>query len=54
MAPKAVGLAEFATHAEDCAHHREVPEPYGCFGGNYDITVDSAGRITKISELFHP
>ncbi|MEV6207430.1 hypothetical protein [Kitasatospora sp. NPDC051914] len=54
MAPKAVGLAEFAAHAEDCAHHREVPEPYGCFGGNYDITVDSAGRITKISELFHP
>ncbi|MEV7176908.1 hypothetical protein [Kitasatospora sp. NPDC093679] len=54
MSPKAVPLAEFATHAEDCAHNREVPQPYSCYGGNYDITVDSAGRITKISELFHP
>ncbi|PBC78914.1 hypothetical protein BX265_3705 [Streptomyces sp. TLI_235] len=54
MAPKAVSLAEFAAHAEDCAHDREVAAPYSCYGGAYDITVDSAGRITRISELFHP
>ncbi|GAA5003725.1 hypothetical protein [Kitasatospora paranensis] len=54
MGPKSVTLAQFATHAGACAHQQPVPEPYSCFGGNYDITVDAAGHITKISELYHP
>ncbi|MFD9129905.1 hypothetical protein [Kitasatospora sp. NPDC059571] len=52
--PRSVPLTQFANHAGDCAHQRPVPEPYSCFGGNYDITVDGSGRITKISELYHP
>jgi hypothetical protein len=54
MGPKSVPLAQFATHVGACAHQQPVPEPYSCFGGNYDITVDAAGHITKISELYHP
>lgn len=54
MGPKAVSLTVFAQHAGDCAHNAEVPEPYSCYGGNYDITVDPAGRITSVTELFHP
>ncbi|GJF28362.1 hypothetical protein KNE206_10620 [Kitasatospora sp. NE20-6] len=54
MAPQRVPLTDFAAHAEACAHNTTVAEPYACYGGFYDITTDSAGRITAVSELFHP
>ncbi|KJK55089.1 hypothetical protein [Saccharothrix sp. ST-888] len=49
-----VPAAQLIKHADDCAHQRDVARPYNCFGGNYDITVDSAGRITRIDEAYHP
>ncbi|GAA2817230.1 hypothetical protein GCM10010441_47260 [Kitasatospora paracochleata] len=49
-----VPLSVLVQHVNDCAAHREPPAPYNCFGGTYDITVDGAGHITRISELYHP
>jgi len=54
ISQRAVSVPQLIQHINDCAQHREVAQPYGCFGGNYDITVDSAGHITHISELYHP
>ncbi|MDH6124559.1 hypothetical protein [Kitasatospora sp. GP82] len=53
-ATRGVPVAQLIQHADDCGHHRPVDRPYSCFGGNYDITVDVAGHITHISELYHP
>ncbi|MDH6578973.1 hypothetical protein [Kitasatospora sp. MAP5-34] len=49
-----VPLAQFLTTADVCAQNHDVARPYACFGSKYDITVDSSGQITHISELFHP
>lgn len=42
-----ISLDQFDAHVKECSGH-------GCFGNNYDITVDPAGHITHISELYHP
>lgn len=54
VATAAVPLATLVSHINDCAAQRGVAEPYGCFGGFYDITVDGSGAITAISEVYHP
>ncbi|GAA0676297.1 hypothetical protein GCM10010193_31750 [Kitasatospora atroaurantiaca] len=54
VSQRAVSVPQLIQHVNDCAQHREVAQPYSCFGGNYDITVDSVGHITHISELYHP
>ncbi|WP_052681476.1 hypothetical protein [Saccharothrix sp. ST-888] len=51
---RAVPLPQLLQHADACGHHRPVDRPYSCFGGNYDVTVDGSGRITHITELYHP
>ncbi|GAA0676290.1 hypothetical protein GCM10010193_31740 [Kitasatospora atroaurantiaca] len=49
-----VPFSRLIEHANDCTDRGAVAEPFSCFGNNYEITVDSAGQITHISELFHP
>lgn len=49
-----VSVAALVQHVNDCAADREPAAPYACFGGMYDITTDAAGRITSVTELYHP
>ncbi|MEV4558363.1 hypothetical protein AB0K51_15420 [Kitasatospora sp. NPDC049285] len=49
-----VSVAALVQHVNDCAAHHEPAAPYSCFGGMYDITTDASGKITAITELYHP
>lgn len=50
--PKDVNAAELATHITECVAHKEKPG-YPCTDGDYEITVDAAGKITEILERPH-
>ncbi|MER8186991.1 hypothetical protein [Kitasatospora sp. NPDC094015] len=50
-AQRAVPLPTLVEHLGGCLAHADGEQ---CFGDNYDVTVDSAGRVTTIAELFHP
>lgn len=52
--PRPASVADLIKHASECIQGHDVARPYGCYGNMYDITVDSAGHITDISELYHP
>jgi hypothetical protein len=51
---RTVGLDALTAHVRACLHLAGVvEEPYSCSGNIYDITVSSAGTITRISEVWH-
>ncbi|MDJ0342417.1 hypothetical protein QMK19_22045 [Streptomyces sp. H10-C2] len=50
---KAVSLTVLSHHISDCLHGTSVQPPNYCSGDIYDITVDSAGHITTIAEIWH-
>jgi hypothetical protein len=54
MPSQEVPMTRLIEHAVDCAERGAVAQPFSCFGNNYSITVDSAGQIIHISELFRP
>ncbi|WP_327681568.1 hypothetical protein [Kitasatospora sp. NBC_00458] len=51
---KEVQLPVLMQHLDDCLADRVPEAPYGCYGDTYDIVLDARGRITRITELYHP
>ncbi|MFJ2780087.1 hypothetical protein [Kitasatospora sp. NPDC087315] len=49
-----VPVPELVDHLDDCLADREPEPPYGCYGSDYDVVLDSRGRIMRIGELYHP
>ncbi|AUG76947.1 hypothetical protein CFP65_2089 [Kitasatospora sp. MMS16-BH015] len=49
-----VPLARLLQQINTCTGHPGDAGDYSCYGNMYDITVDATGRITTISELYHP
>ncbi|WP_329569554.1 hypothetical protein [Kitasatospora sp. NBC_01266] len=49
-----VSIDTLLTHIVHCTTNNPTGNPSPCYGNNYDITVDGSGRITSISELYHP
>ncbi|WP_327068417.1 hypothetical protein [Kitasatospora sp. NBC_01302] len=50
----AVSITDLLTHINQCVQHPGADGPHLCYGNNYDITVNGAGQITTITELYHP
>jgi hypothetical protein len=51
---RTVGFDALTAHVRACLHLAgAVEEPYSCSGNIYDITLSSAGTITRISEIWH-
>ncbi|MER5861845.1 hypothetical protein [Kitasatospora sp. NPDC002040] len=50
---KTVPLGELFQHVGDCLLQQEVPQPYSCSGGIYDIALDGSGKISDIKEIWH-
>ncbi|MER5638498.1 hypothetical protein ABT095_16245 [Kitasatospora sp. NPDC002227] len=52
---KPVPLSRLLQQINTCTSHSNAPgSEYGCYGNMYDITLDPSGKITTITELFHP
>ncbi|MER8183390.1 hypothetical protein [Kitasatospora sp. NPDC094015] len=50
-----VTLAQLAEHTAKCLDHTEDPEKRPCFSNlTYEVVLDASGKITKVSEKFHP
>ncbi|MCX4749643.1 hypothetical protein OG455_29720 [Kitasatospora sp. NBC_01287] len=51
---QSVSITDLLTHIDHCTTGNTTGNPSACYGNMYDITVDSAGRITTITEVYHP
>lgn len=50
-----VDLATLVRTVNTCARIPHQKPPFHCFGGNdYDIALDTQGRVRRIVQLFHP
>ncbi|MER5862747.1 hypothetical protein [Kitasatospora sp. NPDC002040] len=48
-------LNDFMARAEACLTDRSaVQRPYGCYGNQFAVKVDAAGRISEIHQLYRP
>lgn len=50
----AVSITDLLTHINQCVQNPGADGPHLCYGNNYDVTVNGAGQITTITELYHP
>ncbi|KQV17554.1 MULTISPECIES: hypothetical protein [unclassified Kitasatospora] len=52
---KQLPLNDFMARAELCLTNRTaVQPPYNCYGNQFAVTVDSAGKISTIHQMFRP
>ncbi|WP_354641333.1 hypothetical protein [Kitasatospora camelliae] len=51
LAQDVTPFSKLAAHVTDCGAKRTVAAPFSCHGNNFQVTVDTAGRITAISEV---
>jgi len=51
---RTVPLAELYRHIGDCLGGNPVHPPYFCTGEIYKLSLDASGRVTGISQVWHP
>ncbi|WP_405017716.1 hypothetical protein OHV05_12335 [Kitasatospora sp. NBC_00070] len=52
---KLLPLNDFMARAETClTKATSVQRPYGCYGNQFSVTLDPAGKISAIHQLYRP
>ncbi|MEU9111430.1 hypothetical protein AB0D04_06485 [Streptomyces sp. NPDC048483] len=51
---RTVTVAQLSEHVTACVREESVKEPFSCSGDNYEITVNSSGEISHLTEVWHP